>query len=147
MSITVIYYIHRGWSFLVSAIIMGAVMIFVFIFLVIGTYVCIYVCVCVLMCFSFTDPSHVGLPPPRHHVSYSVTVYCMYVYVCMYVCICMYVCMYVCTYVRTYVRVCMYLYVCICMYVRDATILQYIDILQYSLLQYNTPDEEYRYTV
>ena len=29
--------------------------------------------------------------------------------------------------------------------IRDVTILQYIDILQYSLLQYNTPDEEYRY--
>ena len=34
-------YLYRGWSFLVSAIIMFVVMIFIFIFLVIGTYVCL----------------------------------------------------------------------------------------------------------
>ena len=31
------------------------------------------------MLFCFADPSHVGLPTPRHHVSYCICM-CMYAY-------------------------------------------------------------------
>ena len=73
---------------------------------------------------SFTDPSHVGLPPPRHHVS------CVFVHACMYVCIYVCVCTYVCTvHVYMYIRMCVCACMCVwCVYISICKLCMHVSV-------------------